>query len=149
MTRRNKLITFGLGAVLCFLVAASLYAQGTNVTVGISIPSFTVPGFTIPTTGALAAWIAAHGLILWIAMRGAIKVLDGYQAGRPWVSWIVWVLEHVSFNKNVATVAQRVVGADIPPADVVVTPAEAKAEVEAPTDNGLPTKPPASTNITT
>lgn len=123
-------IVFSLTLAFCAFVA--LAKADTNTVQGINVPAFTIP---IPTQWA--AWIAAHGLVVWLGIRGAIKVLDGYQTGRPWVAQLVNILEHISLNKNVATVDQKVVGADIPPANVVVTPAEAKAAIEAPTPNGL------------
>lgn len=125
-------MVLGFGLAFCAFVAMA-HAQGTNA------PGYVlhVPAFDIALPAKWAAWIAAHGVLLWIGIRGAIKALTRYQQGRPAVAWVVWFLEHASFNKNVATVAQRIVGADIPPANVVVTPAEAKAAIEAPTPNGL------------
>lgn len=130
----KRLNNWVLWLVLLAIFPYEIFAQATNAVQGLNIPAFTIP---IPTQWA--AWIAAHGLLVWLGIRGAIKFLDGFQTGRPWVAQLVSILEHISLNKNVATVDQKVVGADATPANVVVTPEEAKARIESKTDNGLPT----------
>ena len=104
-------------AIIALPVAA--WAQSTNAPTA----WLTIPSFSIPLPASIAAWIAAHGIVLWLGMRAAIKILDGFQTGRPWVAQIVSVLENVSLNKTVAPIAQKVAGEDV---------------VQQPTPNGLP-----------
>jgi hypothetical protein len=95
-----------------------------------------VPAFDIPAPTQLAGVFGPFGL--WLLTRAAVKILDNYQTGRPWISKLVWLLEHISLNKNVATVDQRIVGADQPPTGQPIGPALAKKIVGSKTPDGLP-----------
>jgi len=67
----------------------------------------TVPSFTIPLPSNVMAWIAAHGILLWFAARFLVKWLDQYQGKNKWLDLAIWILEHVSLNKNVEPLSQR------------------------------------------
>ena len=116
-----------LVAVLCAVglwFAVSAWSQGTmsdpnpNMFFGgpppataaaTNAPAVVYWNLKVPVPVNFAAWVSAHAVLLWVGMRFLIKWLDGYQAKSPLVARLLWVLEHVSLNKNVATMQQRTV----------------------------------------
>lgn len=114
-----------IGIAVLLLVPLAVWAD-TNAPGG----TLHVPAFDIPVPANVTAWVAEHGFLIFIAIRGLIKWLTVYEGKSKLVDSALTVLEHSTLQKDVTPVAERPAFAE--------KKAEAKAELQAPTDNGLP-----------
>lgn len=94
------------------------------------LTSITIPSFTIPLPANIAAWVAAHGILLWFANRYLLKMIDGYGGKYKWLDRLIFIMEHANGKQDVTPLAER--------PSFIAAKAASTAAIQTKTPNGLP-----------